>query len=109
MIQKGKVSSILDNGNAVTVTPYIGGTVTDTLTVPFFLRGALEVGTPVVYVSFEDNTGTVLTRMDGEWSHKLDGDLTVAGDVSADGVSLKDHTHTYSMGGGTTGTTSAPQ
>lgn len=72
MIQKGKVSTILNGGKAITVTPYAGGAVTAPLTVPFFLIGALPIGTPVVYVAFEDNTGVVLSRMDGEWNHTLE-------------------------------------
>lgn len=66
MVQKGKVSAILDGGRAVTVTPYAGSTVTAALTVPSFLWGVLSIGTPVVFVVFEDNTGVVLARMDGE-------------------------------------------
>lgn len=69
MIQKGKVSTILDGGKMVTATPYAGGTVTAPLTVPFFLINALPVGTPIAYAVFEDNTGIVLSRMDGEWNH----------------------------------------
>ena len=65
MIRKGKVSTVLEGGKAVTVTPYGGGTVTTAITVPFFLIGALPVGTPVSYVVFDDNTGIVLSRMDG--------------------------------------------
>ena len=71
MVQKGKVSAVIDGGKAVTVTPYVGGTVTAPITVPFFLVGALPVGTPVAYVVFEDNTGIVLSRMDGEWNEKI--------------------------------------
>lgn len=71
MVLKGKVSAVLDGGTAVTVTPYGGGVVTVALTVPFFLVGALDVNTPVAYVTFEDNTGIVLARMDGEWNHSL--------------------------------------
>lgn len=71
MVQKGKVSSILDGGKLVTVTPYAGGTVTVSLTVPAFLVGVLPIGTPVAYVLFEDNTGIVLSRMDGEWNEKI--------------------------------------
>ena len=71
MVQKGKVSAILDEGRAVTVTPYAGSTVTAALTVPFFLVGVLPVGTPVAFVVFEDNTGVVLARMDGEWNEQL--------------------------------------
>lgn len=71
MVHKGKVSAVLDGGKAVTVTPYAGGTVTTPITVPFFLVGALPIGTPVAYVVFEDNTGIVLSRMDGEWNEKI--------------------------------------
>lgn len=71
MVLKGKVSDILNGGAAVTVTPYGGGVVTIPLTVPFFLIGALDVNTPVAYVVFEDNTGLILARMDGEWNHSL--------------------------------------
>lgn len=71
MVQKGKVSAILDGGRAVTVTPYAGSTVTAALIVPFFLVGVLPVGTPVAFVVFEDNTGVVLARMDGEWNEQL--------------------------------------
>ena len=68
MVYKGKVSTILDGGKSITATPYSGGTVTAPLTVPFFLIGALPVGTPIVYVIFDDNTGVVLSRMDGNWN-----------------------------------------
>lgn len=71
MVHKGKVSAVLDGGKAVTVTPYAGGTVTTPITVPIFLVGALPIGTPVAYVVFEDNTGIVLSRMDGEWNEKI--------------------------------------
>ena len=71
MIQKGKVSTILDGGKTITATPYAGGTVTAPLTVPFFLIGALPIGTPIVYVVFEDNTGIVLSRMDGDWNGNI--------------------------------------
>lgn len=70
-IHKGKISTIENGGKYVTVTPYNGGTVTPPLTVPFFLTDALPVNTPVVYVLFEDNTGVVVSRMDGEWNHSL--------------------------------------
>ena len=71
MIQKGKVSTVLNGGKAVTVIPYTGGTITVPITVPYFLVGALPVGTPVAYVVFDDNTGIVLSRMDGEWNENL--------------------------------------
>lgn len=65
MFQKGLVSAVLDGGAYVTATPYVGGTVSVPLTVPFFLLGALPVNTPIFYAVFPDNTGIVLTRMDG--------------------------------------------
>ena len=65
MVQKGKVSTVLNDGQAVTVTPYAGGIVSAPLVVPFFLIGALPIGTPVVYAVFDDNTGIVLSRADG--------------------------------------------
>lgn len=71
MVLKGMVSGVLNDGAAVTVTPYGGGVVTVPLTVPFFLIGALDVNIPVAYAVFEDNTGIVLARMDGEWNHSL--------------------------------------
>lgn len=67
-INKGKISNILDGGNAVTVTPYQGGTVTPKLAVPFFLIGFLPIGTAVAYLLFDDGTGIILSRMDGAGS-----------------------------------------
>lgn len=71
MIQKGKVSAVLDGGRSVTITPYAGGTVTTPVTVPAFLVGFVPVGTPVAFVVFEDNTGIVLSRMDGQWNPNI--------------------------------------
>ena len=71
MIQKGKVSAVLDGGRSVTITPYAGGTVTTPVTVPAFLVGFVPVGTPVAFVVFEDNTGIVLSRMDGQWTPNI--------------------------------------
>ena len=71
MVLKGKVSTVLDGGRAVTVTPYAGGTVTTPLTVPVFLTGVLPIGTPVAYVVFDDYTGIVLARMDGQWNENI--------------------------------------
>ena len=67
---------------------------------------------------FEDGTGIILSRMDGEWDGIVPGDITVkkgaltmqdkgisvpSADVTATGISLTGHTHTDSMGGGTSG------
>lgn len=81
MLRKGKVSAVLDGGQTVTVTPYLGGTVTMPLVVPDSMRGLLAVNTPVMYHIFEDNTGIVLSRMDGRSGVSLsvttDGDAIV--------------------------------
>lgn len=71
MVLKGKVSAVLDGGKTVTVTPYAGSTVTAPITVPFFLVGVLPIGTAVAYALFDDNTGIVLSRMDGGWNENI--------------------------------------
>ena len=69
--QKGKVSSSTADDMRVSVTPYGGGIVTPPLVVPFYLIGAVPVGTEVAYTIFEDNTGVILCRTDGGWNHRL--------------------------------------
>ena len=121
MIQKGKISSIEGapdrNGDKTTarVLPSTAdGRVTRPLVIPWWLRGKMGNLTPdveVAYAMFEDGTGIILSRMDGEWdgtvpgSVKVEkGDVTVPdGDVTASGISLKTHTHA-----GVHGETSGP-
>ena len=83
MVEKGKVSTVLDGGKSVTATPYSGGTVTTPLAVPTELIGYLSVNTPIVYVTFEDGTGIVLCRVDGKSGVSItaysDGDAIVIG------------------------------
>ena len=121
MIQKGKISTVEGaadrNGDKTTarVLPCTAdGMVTRPLTIPWWLRGKmgnLKPGDEVAYAMFEDGTGIILSRMDGEWdgtvpgSVKVEkGDVTVPdGDVTASGISLKTHTHA-----GVHGETSGP-
>lgn len=121
MIQKGKISTVEGaadrNGDKTTarVLPCTAdGMVTRPLTIPWWLRGKmgnLNPGDEVAYAMFEDGTGIILSRMDGEWdgtvpgSVKVEkGDVTVPdGDVTASGISLKAHTHA-----GVHGETSGP-
>lgn len=121
MIQKGKISTVEGaadrNGDKTTarVLPCTAdGMVTRPLTIPWWLRGKmgnLKPGDEVAYAMFEDGTGIILSRMDGEWdgtvpgSVKVEkGDMTVPdGDVTASGISLKIHTHA-----GVHGETSGP-
>ena len=70
--------------------------------------GNLTPGTEVAYAMFEDGTGIILSRMDGEWGGIVPGDITVkkgALTMQDKGISLTGHTHTDSRGG----TTSGPQ
>lgn len=107
MIEKGYVSAVMDGGKKVTVVPaFSGDVVSHELTVPYFLVGILGINTEVVYCSFPDNTGVVLARMDGEWSHTLAGNLEVKGSIKGasvleGSVRLGTHTHTDSIGGET--------
>ena len=71
MINKGTVSAILEGGKKISAKPYVGESVTVALAVPYFLEGCLEVGMPVVYATFDDNTGIVIARMDGDWKGSL--------------------------------------
>lgn len=106
MVNKGTVSAILNGGKIVTVKPYTGEIVTVELVVPFFLVGCLAVEMPVIYVTFEDNTGIVLSRMDGEWSHNISGPVTVAEIVTAQDfktASAAFSTHTHNCPEGQTG------
>lgn len=66
MIYKGIVSAVDPDGKRASVTPHSGDIVTAWLVVPFYLIGRLSVGTPVIYTVFDDNTGIIIHREDGE-------------------------------------------
>ena len=96
MIEKGYISAILDGGRKARVVPaFSSEVVSHDLVVPFFLWECLEVKMEVAYCYFQDNTGVLLARMDGEWNHKIfDGVEIVSGDLVAPGVpSYTGHTH----------------
>lgn len=107
-IQKGTISSLVGDKDAngdytqARVLPGTAdGAVSAILTIPWYLRGKmgnLEPGTEVAYVVFEDYTGLVLARMDGDWGKTVPGSVSVTGDVTADGKSLSKHTHPTSDG-----------
>lgn len=112
-INKGTIASI--SGNTARVVPSdANARPTAMITIPWHLRGNagnLEKGTAVVYVEFDDATGLLLGRADGEWGAYLPSlsidSVYAARDITAGGVSLKEHVH----GGVSTGsgTTSTPQ
>ena len=60
------------------------GAITPALTIPWYLRGkmgGLKVGDCVAYSLFDDATGVILARLDGEWDGTIDYDTTTTGDV----------------------------
>jgi len=68
VIEKGIITNI--DGNKARVSPSdAAGLVSAQITIPQRLRsnsGNLEKGTAVVYVLFDDQTGVLLERIDGE-------------------------------------------
>ena len=95
-INKGTIASI--SGNTARVVPSdAGAKPTAKITIPWHLRGStgnLSKGTAVVYVEFDDSTGLLLGRADGEWGCYLPslsaGNINVPkGDVTARGISSK--------------------
>lgn len=121
-IFRGKISSFepdKDEHGCFIKARVIPDTTPDVVTRPFFINytvrgktGNLEIDTPVVCARYEDGEGLILARADGETTSQIpgpvtiyDGDLKVeSGDVKADSISLKEHTHT-----GVHGQTSAAQ
>lgn len=67
-ISKGTIASI--SGNTARVVPSdASGKPTARITIPWHLRGeygTLKKGTEVVYAEFDDATGLLLGRADGE-------------------------------------------
>ena len=108
------------------------GTTTLPLTIPWYLRGSmgmLEKGTEVVYALFDDATGVILSRMDGNWEGRMEesqlfldlmgatatvqGGMEISENITVDrltgnritdsGVRLATHTHGIESGGSSTG------
>jgi len=120
LIEKGKVSSLeepLDrNGDysKARVEPLSNKDIVSTpIIIPWYLRGEMgdiKPGDLVVYAFFEDTTGIILSRVDGEWPGIVPGDVEFTGDIKlldieSSGVkSYNDHIHTgVESGGGTSG------
>jgi|GEM_PF-1164748 len=89
-IYKGQIASV--NEKTARVLPLdIDATSTKIITIPWHLRGEtgkLKKGDEVVYVEFEDTSGLLLGRADGEWGEYLP--RLEADSVEADGVHLED-------------------
>lgn len=90
-IDKGYISTILAvkdwNGHPckATINPCTNsGAVTPALTIPWYLRGkmgGLKIGDCVAYSLFDDGTGVIIDRLDGEWTGVIDYPTTTTGDV----------------------------
>lgn len=66
MLDKGKISSITADGDKAAVIPsYTDSAVTFPLVIPESLKGNLNVNDSVLYAMFEDNTGIIIGRADG--------------------------------------------
>ncbi len=99
-IDKGTIASLNTAKNTARVQTK-AGIVTNDLVVPWHLRGGsgnLKKGMEVVFVEFDDQTGILLGRADGDWGYYFIAGITAAGDVKAGGVSLQKHTHNYTWG-----------
>jgi len=69
---------------------------TKPLIIPWHLRGAmgaLKAGDTVVFALFDDLSGIILERMDGEWTGIIPGSVTVIENIEAmENISAKDVT-----------------
>lgn len=105
---KGTISSFTNdldqnsNKTRARVLPSVeNGTVTQPFIIPWFLRGdmgKLTQGQEVICAVFDDGSGMILLRADGEWGGLIPWNLMVLGDVQAGNVSLKSHTHSTPEG-----------
>lgn len=102
-IDKGTIASVNTAKNTAKVQTK-AGIVTNDLVIPWHLRkgsGNLTKGMEVVFVEFDDQTGILLGRADGDWGYHFIAGITVAGAVNADAdvtageISLQQHVHGY--------------
>lgn len=137
-VQKGKISKIEgpndNNGNptrARVLPATSDGAPSRPYVIPWWLRGPagnLAAGVEVAFATFDDLTGIILARMDGEGGATIPGSLTITGSVTVGGgstvtgavnagsvttpaltatsgtiggVNVPAHTHTDSVGGST--------
>jgi bifunctional DNA-binding transcriptional regulator/antitoxin component of YhaV-PrlF toxin-antitoxin module len=118
-VQKGTVQNITDD-KATVIPATHPDIVTQPLIVPFYWRkdmGNLQAGDKVYFFEDEEHGGQIIARVDGNWERKIDCEITVTGDITAEAnvnaskdvkagsISLKNHTH----GGDSGGTTSTPK
>ena len=99
-IHKGEIATI--SGNKARVVPLDKeDKATAKLNVPWHLRGdtgELEPGDEVVYCEFDDGTGLLLGRMDGDWGEFLP--KLSSNNLTDSGVRLAKHKHSGVQPGG---------
>lgn len=116
-IQKGKISKIEGpndkNGNptrARVLPSTSDGAPSRPYTIPWWLRGPaaeLATGVEVAFATFDDLTGIILARMDGEGGATIPGDITLTGSVTVEGSSTVKGDETVT-GGLTAGSVETP-
>lgn len=94
-IQKGIILTLEGendrNGNptqAKVQSTSAAGTSTMPITIPWYLRGEmgnLQKGTEIAFAVFDDSTGIIISRMDGNWDGTIEDDIMAKGSVSVDG------------------------
>ena len=99
MFNKGIIRSFGDetdrNGDPITLvlSPVTARDCeSPSLVIPWYLRGkmgALNVGDEVIFQEFLDNTGIVISRVDGDWNGIVPGDLWLGDDDEAQYVALE--------------------
>ncbi|MDE6055896.1 MAG: pre-mRNA-splicing factor [Lachnospiraceae bacterium] len=63
------------------------GTSTLPITIPWYLRGEmgrLEKGTEIAFVIFEDLTGIIVSRIDGNWDGMIEDNITIKKNLVVD-------------------------
>lgn len=89
-VEKGTISDIVPdpvdrNGDSTTarvMSSVRSGEISRPITIPWWLRGKmaeLKPGDEVVFTIFEDMTGFIIGRADGEWPGIVPGDITLTG------------------------------
>lgn len=82
-----------DNTRARVQPQAKAGLVSRPLTIPWWLRGQMgniTKGTEVVYALFEDQTGVIISRMDGDWQGTIPGPITTTGKIKTTDVETSD-------------------
>lgn len=95
VVQKGVIltleGAVDKNGNptkARVQSTSAEGTSTLPITIPWHLRGKmgkLRKGTEIAFVVFDDSTGIIVSRMDGNWDGTIEDDVTVQGNLTVEG------------------------